>query len=62
MEWNFIQAPNGVFFLSSNLFSIRIDVIKLFGELNDKKRRFKKKKNYPVNFQTNQLVCKLTGK
>ena len=39
MEWNFIQAPNGVFFLSSNLFSIRIDVIKLFGELNDKQDR-----------------------
>ena len=37
MEWNFIQAPNGVLFLSSNLFSIRNDVIKLFGELNVEK-------------------------
>ena len=37
MEWNFIKAPNGDLLLSSNSFSIRNDVIKLFGELNVEK-------------------------
>ena len=59
MEWNFIKAPNGDLLLSSNSFSIRNDVIKLFGELNIEKIE-NRNKNYPISLQTNQLVCKLT--